>query len=678
MVYIYVCKRFKVTMEMVSGKDGDWVNNLLQCYCKHSRINGKLERAEINPKKRNNNCSYDSSTDVFKINLVYKDSKNAEHELKWLIKVTRSDINEVADTLLRHERQVYARLIGDLINTVKQRAAGRLEGSRITFQDLLQTPEFIFEETAHHAEQIRTVLVLDNLEEKDFFSRSPPLNLCHLRVIIKSVAKFHAVSLTYKQMLFASFLSAKSQAKASVKIDEVVMEGDNSVLTGRQGLFARFAFLTQRQITMAHLIRNRKKFLDMYQKFLRCFPEESHLVDIFEYIRISTDDILKIDEDVASSDYEDSPLDSITLGILESRSFLFRYEDDENKENDSKKKNSKLQRSQSERTKDRGSFMARQQSKTEQQHSGGAKAGGGTKAGGGSHGNKSPGVVTAAGAMPANAKCPKLEPGGGGGKMKNKFLQNVIGKSKDDVKVPLTGRKSSKVQKERDPNHAPRSAALVNVKYVTYGRITRDLAVIFWTASSSLIRRYYLIKMVECYSETLGITLGQLGIDTDTFGVKYQDIVIDFQKHVLYGFLTSVLIGMATTSPEELDLFYEARQRGEDMEVDSTLGSEAGSRQATGGSSSQQGAASQEKFLPMTKDRVSFLLDLMRDVGAYVESKDFEQGLPITNFERYHELWSMTDDDDEDASSSPGGGGGGGEQDEEDEEDYESEYESDE
>ena len=46
MVYIYVCKRFRVTMDMISGRDGDWVNNLLQFYCKHSRITGKLERAD--------------------------------------------------------------------------------------------------------------------------------------------------------------------------------------------------------------------------------------------------------------------------------------------------------------------------------------------------------------------------------------------------------------------------------------------------------------------------------------------------------------------------------------------------------------------------------------------------------------------------------------------------------
>ena len=47
----------------------------------------KLERAEVNPKRRTTTCSYDSSSDVFKINLVYKDQKGVDQELKWIIKV---------------------------------------------------------------------------------------------------------------------------------------------------------------------------------------------------------------------------------------------------------------------------------------------------------------------------------------------------------------------------------------------------------------------------------------------------------------------------------------------------------------------------------------------------------------------------------------------------------------
>ena len=154
MVYVYVCKRFKVSMDMVSGKEGDWVNNLLQNHCKHKRIVAKLERAEVNPKKRINTSRYDSSTDVFQINLVYKDAKGGEHELKWIIKVTRSDVNETADKLLRHEKQVFSRLMGDLINMVKQRGAGRAEGARLSANELLKTPEFIFEESSHQVKMI--------------------------------------------------------------------------------------------------------------------------------------------------------------------------------------------------------------------------------------------------------------------------------------------------------------------------------------------------------------------------------------------------------------------------------------------------------------------------------------------------------------------------------------------
>jgi hypothetical protein len=66
-----------------------------------------------------------------------------------VFQVTRSDINETANTLLRHEKLVFSGLMCDLINTVKQRAAFRLEGARLSHTELLNTPEFIFEECSH-------------------------------------------------------------------------------------------------------------------------------------------------------------------------------------------------------------------------------------------------------------------------------------------------------------------------------------------------------------------------------------------------------------------------------------------------------------------------------------------------------------------------------------------------
>ena len=113
--------------------------------------------------------------------------------------------------------------------------------------------------------------------------------------------------------------------------------------------------------------------------------------------------------------------------------------------------------------------------------------------------------------------------------------------------------KITKIVKDRDPNQPPVTAALVNCKYVTYTRVTRDLAVLFFTTTDSLVRRFYLIKLIGDYCETLGSTLCQLGIDTDSFGMNFHSVINDFQQHILYGFIVGVLIGMANTNPEELD-----------------------------------------------------------------------------------------------------------------------------
>ena len=106
----------------------------------------------------------------------------------------------------------------------------------------------------------------------------------------------------------------------------------------------------------------------MYQNFLKCFPKEEYLIDIFEYLKISTEDILEIHKYVPqegeelegekficnSVNCDDHPLESICLGVLDSRSFLFFYEEEENKENiKSMPKGSKVQRSHSDRASNR-------------------------------------------------------------------------------------------------------------------------------------------------------------------------------------------------------------------------------------------------------------------------------------------------------------------------------------
>ena len=59
-------------------------------------------------------------------------------------------------------------VFGDLINTVKQRAAGRTEEERKSHKELLDTPEFIFDETQHQAKNELRLMVCARASARTF------------------------------------------------------------------------------------------------------------------------------------------------------------------------------------------------------------------------------------------------------------------------------------------------------------------------------------------------------------------------------------------------------------------------------------------------------------------------------------------------------------------------------
>merc|ERR1719232_1689193 len=561
-------------------------------------------------KRRIHVASYDSSSDIFKLNLVYKDQKGVDRELKWVIKVCRSDVNDVASALLRQEKQFYSRLVSDLINTVKQKSAGFLENARVSPRDLILTPEFIYEETAHQADISRHVLVLDNLEERQFYGipAGVSLNLPHFRIAVKTIAKIHAVGICHKLMLFHTFQQQETAALSKKTCEDVELDGaeHNKVLVGKEGLFARFPFIGDRCNSMNFLISNRHTFLNMYHQFLRCFPKEEYLIDIFDYMKISVDDILEIHkvepeeghEDAKekyrcnSTNCDDHPLESICLGVLDSRSFLYFYEEEDNKENiKSMPKGTKIQRSHSDRASSRKSVPVKKNDSLK-------------------------------------SKSPQVNNGLKSGKLNNKLFQNVK-KSQDDAIVPPL--KLEKKAGPANPLATPLKAAIVNAKYVTYNKVTSDLAVLFFTCGDTTIRRFYMIKMLTDFAETLGITLSSLGVDTDQFRIKWQEFIQEFQSHLLYGFMVGVLVAMANTDVNELNEFIKNSGHPDKSVV------------VEGPKISVGEGDIVNRAVKLSPERVSFLLDLMKDIGSYVESKDFELGLTLTNFARYQELWSMND-----------------------------------
>ena len=214
-------------------------------------------------------------------------------------------------------------------------------------------------------------------------------------------------------------------------------------------------------------------------------------------------------------------------------------------------------------------------------------------------------------------------------------------RAKDDANLKTTlHKKVIKPVIERDPNAMPMSAALVNGKYVTYTRVTRDLACLFFTSADSLVRRFYLVKVIETYCEALYTALWQLGINPDSYGMNYHSVINDFQQHVLYGFMIGILIGMANTDPVEIDKMCNPNKHNDNPGDPNNANGEA--------NNATTDKDSDKSFIPLTEHRIQFLVDLMRDIAFYVESKDFELGLPITNFRRYHELWEMKVDIEKD------------------------------
>ena len=235
-------------------------------------------------------------------------------------------------------------------------------------------------------------------------------------------------------------------------------------------------------------------------------------------------------------------------------------------------------------------------------------------------------------------KCPKIESlqksdskVGQKSKFQNKFFQNVKKAQDDSIVPPLQLKKKEGPQ---NPSAKPLRAALINAKYVSWNRVTCDLAVMFFTCGDALIRRFYMIKMVELFAETLGITLSSLGVDTDKFCLKWQQFIAEFQSHLLYGFTVGVLVAMASTDVAELNALIQSSEHPE--------------KKVLAGPSIAMPDDVPNRFHKLTPARVTFLLDMMRDIASYVESKDFELGLPLTNFARYQELWSMNGGEEED------------------------------
>ena len=74
----------------------------------------------------------------------------------------------------------------------------------------------------------RHVLVLDNLEERQFFGipSGVSLNSCHFKIAVKTIAKLHAVGISHKLMLMQNFQQQEALAAAKKTCEDVEVDGE--------------------------------------------------------------------------------------------------------------------------------------------------------------------------------------------------------------------------------------------------------------------------------------------------------------------------------------------------------------------------------------------------------------------------------------------------------------------
>ena len=80
----------------------------------------------------------------------------------------------------------------------------------------------------HDLPSPRHVLVLDNLEERQFFGipSGVSLNSCHFKIAVKTIAKLHAVGISHKLMLMQNFQQQEALAAAKKTCEDVEVDGE--------------------------------------------------------------------------------------------------------------------------------------------------------------------------------------------------------------------------------------------------------------------------------------------------------------------------------------------------------------------------------------------------------------------------------------------------------------------
>ena len=156
------------------------------------------------------------------------------------------------------------------------------------------------------------------------------------------------------------------------------------------------------------------------------------------------------------------------------------------------------------------------------------------------------------------------------------------------------------------PPPPPVCAALPCLARVHFGLVVRELAQAFFVLPAAEVREHYIVYLLQNYCHVLTTTLELLDVDwIRHFQLSFPRFLLRFYEHVPHGILTAILQHMKMTDPEELECLVLQTQVEECCRG---CGCCCGSEHRTSED------AAQNVYIPLTCDRISFLMSLLDPV----------------------------------------------------------------
>lgn len=148
----------------------------------------------------------------------------------------------------------------------------------------------------------------------------------------------------------------------------------------------------------------------------------------------------------------------------------------------------------------------------------------------------------------------------------------------------------------------PVCAAINEVHLFHFGDIFKDLAFMFYSLPNPVCRAHYMVPLLELYCDVLRQTFEMLDLDWKNVfsGFNRVKIFQNFYNHVPNAIIDAIVVQMKYTNITELENICAAKTNPE-MWNDTE----------SGGDLNKQHLPTISKFIPLSKERIHFLISLL-------------------------------------------------------------------